>query len=97
MNGKRWAIRTVRNGRVKIGGRYYRPQERYFAYDGRCEGHRFLFGRYPAPWLPGGYEPHVCLWGTEEACRSGGDEGHANAPHVVDGSLPWAFWDEVQS
>lgn len=92
---KCWAIRTVRDGRVKIGGRVYRPQGHHLAYDGRLDGVRFLFGRYAAPWKPGGWEPFVCLWGTEKAYLSGKDEDLAGGPEVVDGSLPWSFWEVI--
>jgi hypothetical protein len=46
---KHRAYRTVRKGRVKIGGLYYRPTQHHVPYDGRCDGHRFLFARYDKP------------------------------------------------
>jgi hypothetical protein len=58
-------FRTVRRGRVKIGGVYYRPREVHRLYGGELEGARFLFGRYPAPWLASGWEAFVSLWGLE--------------------------------
>lgn len=91
---KQQVIRKVRDGRVKIGGKFYRPCGQYMAYDGRCDGHRFLFGRYPAPWLPGGYEPHVSICCTEKQLR--GKEDYQSGPDVVDGTLPWLFWEEVE-
>ena len=70
--GKSWAYRTVKNGRVKINGRYFAPSEKRDKYDGRFEGKRFLFGLY---WsvsdLLGWYMlDRVYLWGTEECGKS---------------------------
>jgi hypothetical protein len=83
--------RTVRKGRVKIGGRHYRPVGHHLAYDGRCDGHRFLFGRYDKP--GGGWEPFVNLWGTEAAAKSPNLDDVMEGPHIVDGTFPWDWWE----
>lgn len=90
---KHGAFRTVRNGEVKIAGMKYRPQQHHMVYDGRLDGKRFLFGRYFAPWLSGGYEPFVSLWGTEEAAKT---ETTELGPECVDGCFPWVFWEVVK-
>lgn len=84
-------IRTVRDGAVLIGGVRYRPEGQYRRYDGRLDGLRFLFGRYPAPWKPAGYEPFVSLCVGEAEFRAA-DPGAGPGPEVVDGVLPWSFW-----
>lgn len=91
----RFCVRTVRRGAVKIGWVVYRVKEQCRRYDGRLDGQRFAFGRYPAPWQPGGYEPFVSLWGTERAFRCRGEltDEITDGPHIVDGSLPWEWWE----
>jgi hypothetical protein len=88
---KHRAYRTVRNGRVKIGGLYYRPTQHHVPYDGRCDGHRFLFARYDKP--GGGWEPYVNLWGTEAAARDPENVDPMVGPHLVDGAYPWDWWE----
>lgn len=96
MSEKRFAIRTVKNGTVRIAGVTYRPEGEHLPYDGRLDGLRLAFGRYVAAWLPGGYEPFVSLWGTEAAlrCRDEAEQRRhfETDPQVVNGSFPWLFW-----
>lgn len=91
------AMRTVRNGEVVIGGVRFRPSAQYRAYDGRCDGQRFLFGRYVKPGHPGEYEPFVGLCMSEAELRGAPGPGPGPGPEVVDGSLPWMFWHAVPS
>lgn len=81
-----WHLRTVRDGKVRIRGRWYRPAEYHMPYDGRLDGHRFLFGLYP------GQEELAALWGTEEAYRADDSDAAQNGPDLVDGTWPWYFW-----
>ncbi len=98
MRGK-WILRTVRHGRVKIGGHWYRPSEIHERYDGRMDGLRFLFGRY---WNGRtGWEPFVNLWGTEHEykCLHFLDEPNTCPeckikPYEAEGVLPWGFWNQ---
>jgi hypothetical protein len=85
----KWAMRTVRDGKVRIGGVDYRPNETHRPYDGRLDGMRFLFGRY---FTGSKIEPFVSLWGTEQAARDP-EANLADEPQCVDGHLPWDFWD----
>ena len=94
MSERRGVFRTVRNGEVTIGGVRYRPRQHHMPYDGRLDGQRFLFGRYLKPGHPGEWEPFVSLWGTERAARDKEVNPH-DGPHVVDGKLPWDFWEAV--
>lgn len=89
---RKWFIRTVHKGRVKIMNTIYAPDEMHMAYDGRLDGLRFLFGRYRHYGLLG--SPRLlALWGTEEAHRN--NDEHIDGPECVDGTLPWYFWHEV--
>ncbi len=86
----RFAIRTVKNGAVKINGRTYLPKRP--AYDGSLDGHRFAFGLYR------GRPDIASLWGTEAAYRAEGDEYEriwATGPHCVDGVFLWEWWESV--
>lgn len=84
---KRFAVRTVRPGTVRIGGVLFRPDDCYQVYDGRLDGQRFAFGRYVTADV---YEPYVSLWGTEAAYRGQCDPG--TGPELVDGGYPWMHW-----
>ena len=84
---RKWFIRTIRKGRVKITGVTYAPDEKWMIYDGRLDGLRFAFARYRnQPGL-------LALWGTEEAYRS--DDAQNDGAELVDGKHPWCFWHEV--
>jgi hypothetical protein len=85
---KRLVIRTIRNGRVKINGRVFVPDQRYMAYDGRLDGMRYAFGLYATSEI---LKPFVSLWGSEKEFR--GDK-NTERPEIVDGALPWVFWFE---
>lgn len=79
-----WHLRTVRDGKVRIRGRWYRPDECYMVYDGRLDGRRFLFALYK------GKEELAGLWGTEKAYRDPTDD--SQGPECVGGTYPWYFW-----
>ena len=38
--------RKIRNGRVKINGSWYYPNDYHMKYDGRLDGRQFYFGTY---------------------------------------------------
>ena len=96
-----FAIRKVRDGKVRIRHRYYVPDDKYMEYDGRLEGVELVFGLYWYP-LPDGRwqsKSFVFLWGTKEENDNPillprGPQ----SPYVVevDGQhiLPWSFWGE---
>lgn len=97
---RRFVIRTIRNGRVRIAGREYAPSGKH-EYDGRLDGMRYAFGVYPDD------VPLIGLWGTEAAylatrrnapreAQERYERGELDGPEVADdGSLPWYFWQEV--
>jgi len=79
-NKKAWVTRTIRNGRVKINGEYYRPSEKS-GYDGRLDGMVFLFGLYRRE------TSFVCLHS-----RVPEEEWPGSA--CVDGTFPWLWWNK---
>lgn len=94
----RFALRKVRDGRVRISGRDFAPSDQWKPYDGRLDGQVMAFGLY---YTDAGFDVKgVCLWGTEAMYRCGpdADEFHrlyeAN-PSFVDGGYPWMFWPLV--
>jgi hypothetical protein len=88
MSDHRFAIRTVRDGRVKVDGKVYRVNENHQKYRGELDGLRYAFGRYADPFH------FVCLWGTEAAYRDH-EIDPLKGPHIQDdGTIPWLFWDE---
>ena len=90
-NEKRWAKRKIRTGgRVKIGGYWYRPSEQYREYDGRLDGEYMLFARY----MTGDKrEPFLSLWGPVANMTIEDTDDWIDDPQVVDGKLPWAWWE----
>jgi hypothetical protein len=98
----RFALRTIRNGRVRIDGREYAVSEKHELYDGRLDGRRYLFAKYAAT------RRAVALWGTEAAylatrrnapqeAQEAYERGECDGPEVVDGRLPWMWWDEIRN
>lgn len=94
-------MRTIRNGRVRIRGVLFRPDEHHRAYDGRLDGQRWLFGLY---WGPKNYDRYgpdgwccafVSLWGTEAAALARTDEDMQRewpGPNCIDGTFNWEWW-----
>lgn len=87
MTSKHWAIRTIRDGKVRIGGVTFTPDGNHREYDGRLDGMRYAFGRY---WRGDELAPLVCLWGTEEFYHNADAEWPG--PECVDGYFFWEFW-----
>ena len=86
-------MRTIKAGRVRIGGRTFIPSSQFVAYDGRLDGKRYLFGRY---WNGDHELDTVCLWGPEAVANANPDDPAYELiprPEVVDGMLPWLWWD----
>ena len=101
MSKPRFAIRTIRNGRVKIFHRWFEPQEKWEEYDGRLEGLRYAFGLYYNPHYPyvnptESMEPYVYLWGSEEQYHDPELLDFRGPEITKDGGLPWIFWNEVE-
>ena len=93
MRKRNFAVRTIRDGAVKINGKVFWPSERWLKYDGRLDGMRYAFGLY---WGPGGqFQDFVFLWGREEMSRRPDDIELEYGPELVDGYFPWAWWNAV--
>ena len=95
--GKRhFVIRTVRKGQIRYAKRTFAVSELHQKYDGRLDGLPYAFGLYyHGP--DGSLSPFVCLWGTVEQYRHEGLEGEfpPPGPELVDGGLPWMWWNQV--
>lgn len=108
MNESHWAVRKIRKGgRVKIGGRWWEPDNRFKQYDGRLDGMTYIFGRYRDYSTPNGYINLLDMWGTLElwkAMKSNNedliDKLWNEAPDAVPDETGqryynWAFWKQV--
>jgi len=94
-NKKRFVIRTIRNGKVKIFGYWFKPREEY---NGELDGQRWAFGIYRSGNLMLGI---VYLWGTEELYNSIDDLDQYTAlykslPNLKNGFFHWSWWDVIE-
>jgi hypothetical protein len=106
----KFVLRKIRNGRVKVDGKWFAPDPEYgsldkenkvIPYDGRLDGQVWLFGTYPNT------EPALlALWGTKEVYEASKDydENDPNnsyyrladkEPNIINGVVQWYFWKEV--
>jgi hypothetical protein len=89
---KRFAIRTVKNGVVRINGVDFFPNKRD-PYNGELDGKRFAFSLY---YNHEGWNPEfVHLWGSEKMyhdCEATFD----NEPNVINGTFYWDWWYSAQ-
>lgn len=90
-------IRTVKKGKIKIQGKYYKVNDPRMPYNGELDNIRFAFYRYPNyPRL----EDKVFLWGTEEYYKAETekeiDELDGKQPNVINGYIHWDCWEEVK-
>ena len=81
--------RKIRNGKVKVSGSWYKPSEQFLKYDGRLDGMWYCFGVYS------GFMPKkiISLWGSLDYKK--GIEKFGKGKEVVDGCLPWLWWEVV--
>ena len=86
---RRFVLRTVRHGSVKVLGRIFRPSNEHLEYDGRLEGERLAFGLYPDFG-----EDVISLWGTEKEYKQ--RRLNSNSSYEVDGTLPWIWWKQLK-
>lgn len=89
-------IRKIKNGRVKINGIVYAPDDPHRQYNGELDGMWYAFGVYPDP-SPVDGKRFISLWGTLEQYNSPGvlDETFGKTPNCIDGIFHWSFWSEV--
>ncbi len=105
----KFVLRKIRNGRVKVNGKWFVPDDdvvwsdgrREMKYDGRLDGQRWAFAVYEKA-----SPPMLALWGTEALFKAAGrkdseDEdspyrrlSQQRQPNVEDGIVHWAFWIE---
>ena len=97
-----FAVRTIRNGRVRILGHEYEPSRESAE---RFNGMRAAFGLY---WGPAGYDCYderglldaVSLWGSEEQYQAKTDEESERlwpGPFCEDGYFKWEWWRRVDT
>ena len=79
-------LRTVKNGRVKIFGRYYTPYDKHKPYSGELDGVRGYFYKYK-------FCNFVAFWGTEKMKED--EYNFRNEPNTIDGKSYWNFWIEL--
>jgi hypothetical protein len=93
-----FAIRTVKQGTVKISGQIMRPREYYMErdgwpctmpYRGQLDGMRLAFGRY---WIGQEYEHFASLWGSEEMYHSPHKDVGWPGPNCIGGVFYWDWW-----
>ncbi len=90
MNESKFVLRRIRKGGfVKVGGKWFHPEERFLKYDGRLDGMVYGFGRY---WQGGEYLPFLDCWGTEQMHNEPDCKKWLPDPQVVDGMIPWGWW-----
>jgi hypothetical protein len=99
-----FAIRTIKNGRVKFNGRYFKPSEDQDKYNGELDGLRYCFADYANPDRNGVW--FIAMWGTEKkamACRTDEEyervckEEHISPPpDQIGGVYRWYWWEEVK-
>jgi len=96
MHKQRFVLRKIRNGRAKIKGIWFVPDERGKPYDGRLDGMVFAFGLYYVGdrWN----DEFVYLWGPEQNyCTHNTKLWIKDAQVYEDGFLYWCWWKrEVQ-
>lgn len=83
-----WGIRTVKNGRVKLFGKYYVPDEKHRPYNGELEGVRGCFYKYK-------FCHFIAFWGT---LRMYDDDYDINdEPNIINGKIYWSHWNEQEA
>jgi hypothetical protein len=100
-----FVIRTVKNGRVKIGKEYFYPEDKFRKYDGRLEGLRIAFGlykdfgetRHKITYCGEKYLDLIYMWGTEAeytSCSLPEDQwiNDSELYTAKDGTLPFQIW-----
>lgn len=88
-----FAIRKIRDGKVKINGKLYSPKE---PYHGELDGLWYAFGLYEYPSSVDG-KTFVSLLGTKEQHLSQTEDipNWGNTPDFIDGVFHWAWWTEI--
>jgi hypothetical protein len=88
----RFVDRKVRNGRVKIFGRWFYPSEQWLKYDWRLDEVWYHFGLYEG--APGDLKDFGFLLGTTESSKkSMRGEEYDHGPELIDGHFPWCWWE----
>ena len=82
-----FAIRKIRNGKVKINKKWYSPREEY---NGELDNMWYVFGLYVND------SSFVSLWGTKEMYFSEDiSKHHGKTPDCINGIFYWTWWKEI--
>ena len=81
-------LRKIRNGKVKVYGNWYVPDDTYLKYDGRLDGLWYWFGVFIHN------DGMVSLWGSDDYKR--GKVGFGKGLECVDGYFVWSFWNKIK-
>ena len=92
MSRKRAVIRTIKDGRVEIYGRYFYPSDWYLDYDGRLDGMRYSFGVYYTGEKMENKVSMIRREGVPPFDPDNPETYSENQPEIVDGTIPWLFW-----
>lgn len=94
---KKFVLRKIRDGRVRIYGHDYAPKEPLRP---EHEGQKALFGTYRG--YEGGEEflPFVALWGSEAEARDYRPDGEFDPTGLAEGEngvryFAWCWWNRV--
>ena len=93
-NKKRFVIRTIKDGAVRVFNHRFTPRE---PYDGQLEGQRMAFGIY---YMGDMMLDTLFLWGTEAMYTAETEEEYHNQyldqPNVdIRGVIHWVWWEVV--
>lgn len=89
-------VRTIKDGKVTIGGKVYAPKKREneLPYTGKLDGTRYVFHRYADPNAPDGFAPFVYMSQPEKWSDGYTDaDGVPWPPHCFNGFVHWEFWE----
>jgi len=93
---KNFVIRTIRDGKVKVFGHWFKPKEEY---SGELDGQRWAFGIYYTGDI---MMDTLYLWGTEDLHRALNDNKDEFSrlynlqPNVTsDGIIHWTWWEVI--
>lgn len=97
-------VRTVRNGRVRIHGYDFVPNSPHVEYDGRFEGHRYVFMATPKirhsdriwydPWIRMRYSARM---GRVSPCGHGIRGASDKLMYGDNGEMLWEWWEVTES
>lgn len=100
VDAKRWGLRKIVDGKIRLGGKVFRPDEHHREYKGELDGTWWLFGRYPG-YTPKDDRESICMWGSKQFADAQTEEEITRLfeiePNIIDGYFCWEWWREVST